>query len=228
MTPELIITADGSHTLYVKELNEHYHSTFGAIQESQHIFMESGFNFIKNNITEINILEVGFGTGLNALLTLINSAKNKITVNYTAMEAFPLKKEIYEKLNYVSLLRSAEAYANYNYEEMFLNLHTLDWNTSINFNDLFKFKKIQALIQDYQTDATFDLIYFDAFAPDIQPELWTENVFCILYKSLNFGGVLITYSCKGSVRRALKSAGFIVTKIPGPAGKREITRAMKI
>lgn len=231
MKTEFVITADGSHTLFVKKLNEHYHSTFGAIQEAQHIFIESGFNFVKNNLEKITILEIGFGTGLNAFLTLLNSYKNNIPVCYTAIEAFPIEKEIYEKLNFAEHITNTynlEDSHGLNYKKIFLNLHTQAWNITANCSDIFQLKKIPIRAQDFNTKKTFDLIYFDAFAPDIQPELWTENIFCMLYNCLNTGGTLVTYSCKGSVRRTLITVGFSVFKIPGPTGKREIVRAIKM
>lgn len=219
---ELKITSDGSHTLYVPELNEHYHSIHGAIQESQHIFVDAGLKMFIGNKNEINILEIGFGTGLNALLTLQECSATNSIISYNGIEAYPLFPEIYSQLNYVSLLKTEDS------KRYFKMLHEAEWGRQIEINKWFFLKKIQSDIRSYLFPVNeFDLIYFDAFGPDVQPDLWTEEIFTNIYKSLKTGGILITYSCKGIVKRALKNAGFLIEKLPGPPGKREILRSLK-
>ena len=221
MQTRLEITSDGSHTLFVRELNEHYHSTFGAVQESMHVFIQSGFDEIDKTIVPVNILEMGFGTGLNALLTLINSEKNSRQVHYTGVEKFPLSDGIIEQLNYPQIL-------NPSFVKIFRSLHNSGWNQEIKITADFTLFKINKDLQDliFNPD-TFDLVYYDAFGPKVQPELWTDQIFQKITNAMKPGGILVTYSVKGSVRRALKSTGFEVKKLPGPPGKREITRATK-
>ncbi len=221
MTTELKITQDGSHTLFVPELNEHYHSTFGAIQESEHIFINNGFNALTIE-GAVNILEIGFGTGLNALLTYFEAEKREKKVKYVSVEPEPLSEEIYSILNYPVLL-------NYkNSKDVFLKIHSTQWGTDIFISDNFSIHKIKNRIEDVDlVKEKFHLVYFDAFAPDVQPELWTEQVFRKLFDSMTYGAMLLTYSSKGDVKRALKSSGFLVEKLAGPAGKREIIRAKK-
>jgi tRNA U34 5-methylaminomethyl-2-thiouridine-forming methyltransferase MnmC len=222
MRSELIITGDGSHTIFLPELNESYHSRFGALQESLHIFIQSGFNALPQGLMNINILEVGFGTGLNALLTLQYSLGQQKMIEYTAVEAFPLDKTIFTELNYTRLPQLQTV------KEFFIPLHLATNDVPITITGNFIFKKIinkievTELLPDH-----FDLVYFDAFAPMIQPELWTETVFKKISSSMRSGGILVTYSSKGSVKRALKEAGLQTEKIPGPAGKREFLRAVK-
>ncbi|HBX53771.1 MAG: SAM-dependent methyltransferase [Bacteroidetes bacterium RIFOXYA12_FULL_35_11] len=222
MSLELKITSDGSHTLYVPELNEHYHSIHGSIQESRHIFIDAGFNALTRNQKEIKILEIGFGTGLNALLTLQECSTKNSIVSYYGIEAHPLFPEIYSQLNYVSFLKQ-EGSENY-----FRMLHESAWEKQIKISENFYLTKIHRDLREYTPPVNeFDLIYFDAFGPDVQPELWSVEIFEKLYKSLKTGGILTTYSCKGNVKRALKSAGFLIEKLPGPPGKREIIRSLK-
>lgn len=216
MKQEIVITKDGSNTLFVPELGEHYHSTYGAIQESRHIFINYGLRFIDKQ--KINILEIGFGTGLNALLTLIENYSLKKQISYTAIEKYPLQKDIYSQLNYAQILEQTE---------LFNQLHNAKWEISTAINSDFTIAKLQKDIQQYSPKIKFDLIYFDAFAPDIQPELWTEEVFLKMYNALENNGVLVTYSAKGSVKRAMRAAGFNTEELPGPEGKRVVTRAIK-
>jgi tRNA U34 5-methylaminomethyl-2-thiouridine-forming methyltransferase MnmC len=222
ITPELIITADGSHTLFLPELNESYHSRFGAVQESLHIFIRSGLMALPEDLMKINILEVGFGTGLNAILTLQFVLTNKKKIEYTAVEAYPLDKTVYEKLNYAHLPQME------NVKDFFLPLHQVRDNEFTAISANFSLKKIIKKIEECELPpAHFDLVYFDAFAPLVQPELWTEAVFHKIAASMRRGAILVTYSCKGSVKRALKETGFSIVKIPGPQGKREFLRATK-
>jgi tRNA U34 5-methylaminomethyl-2-thiouridine-forming methyltransferase MnmC len=222
---ELILqtTTDGSHTLFVPELNEHYHSTNGALQESEIVFIQNGLHHVPACLKEINILEVGFGTGLNALLTVLEAKKQRRKMNYVAIEPFPVNAEILESLNFASIIGGTEASGYYK------KLHEAGWVYPSFLSDYFIISKIQAKLEDISLrDQQFHLIYFDAFGPDVQPELWTEEIFTQLYKCLKPDGILVTYSCKGKVKRALKTAGFTIEKLPGPAGKREVLRAMKI
>jgi len=215
-------TDDGSHTLFVPDLNEHYHSTNGALQESELVFIHNGVHFLPTNLYEINILEIGFGTGLNALLTVLHANKQKQKVNYVAIEPNPIPFDIISCLNYSGLLKSDDA-------ELFFNkLHETDWTYPSFLSDHFILSKLKAKLEDITLkNEQFHLIYFDAFGPEVQPELWTEQIFQQLFRSLKPNGVLVTYSCKGTVKRALISAGFNIEKLPGPKGKREVLRAVK-
>ena len=218
---KIINTEDGSTSLYNETLNESYHSIYGAINESMHVFIEAGLNSIKNPDT-INILEIGFGTGLNALLTCIKSEKNNININYFALEPYPIKKDIYNQMNFEQCLN----YKNTNY--FFTQIHKVPWNQLHNIHSRFKINKLNKRLEDYQPlNNFFNLIYFDAFSPDIQPEMWTLTIFTKLFESLQQHGVLVTYSAKGKVRRDLEKTGFTTERIPGPKGKREMLRATK-
>ena len=218
---QLIETEDGSHTLYVPELDEHYHSIHGAVQESMHVFIDAGFRYLKINSEKINILEIGFGTGLNALLTFMESEKNDQEIYYTSIEAFSLKEEIYLKINYPVLFQDK------NISTAFLKMHRVGWGKFENITEKFALKKIHQKIEDIiLPENKFDLVYFDAFSPDVQPELWVEEIFIKIADSMKKNGILTTYSAKGKVKRALKASGFAIESIPGPPGKREITRAI--
>ncbi len=209
-----VITADNSPTLYVPELDEHYHSVNGAIQESMHVFINAGFKQTEKNT--INILEVGFGTGLNALLTLTENETQKKDIYYEAIEKFPLDIEIINQLEFKGF--------NYN---VFLQIHKPEWEKETYLNKYFVLKKLKTDLIDYEPNKKFDLIYFDAFAPDKQPELWTENIFEKLYKSTNTDGIFVTYSAKGIVKQALRNVGYKVQRLDGPKGKRHMVRAIK-
>jgi tRNA U34 5-methylaminomethyl-2-thiouridine-forming methyltransferase MnmC len=216
------ITADGSHTLFVPELNEHYHSVNGALQESEQVFIRNGLHHLPPCLKEITILEIGFGTGLNVLLTVLEAKKQRRKINYVAVEPEPPDQEIISMLNYASIIGGTEATG------YFKKLHEAGWVYPAFLSDYFILSKIQARIEDITLrDEQFHLVYFDAFAPEVQPELWTEQIFAQLYKCLKPEGILVTYSCKGTVKRALKSVGFTIEKLPGPIGKREVLRAMK-
>lgn len=216
-------TEDGSHTLFVPDLNEHYHSTHGALQESMIVFIQNGLLHIPECIKEINVLEVGFGTGLNALLTVLESKKQRRKINYIAIEPEPVDEGMLKNLNYASIIGSTEAAGYYK------KIHEAGWVYPTFLSDYFIISKIQSKLQDVALrDEQFHLVYFDAFGPDVQPELWTELIFAQLYKCLKPDGILVTYSCKGTVKRALKTAGFTIEKLPGPIGKREVLRASKI
>ncbi len=218
---QLVTTHDGSHTLYVPHLDEHYHSTFGAITESRHVFIDAGL-YCRMAGPEISVLEVGFGTGLNALLTCIAARDKKVKVTYHTLEKFPVDSVMTEKLNYASSLPQAP-----DAENLFAGIHQASWNEKTIIHPFFHLHKILDDLADFQPVFQYDLVYFDAFSPDKQPEMWTQAIFNRLYKGLNPDGILITYCVKGTVKRMLKTAGFLIEKLPGPPGKREILRGKK-
>jgi len=223
MSLVLKITADGSHTLFVPELNEHYHSTFGAIGESRHVFIEAGFREAGKKFQQINIFEAGFGTGLNALLTFQEARIMYKRVNYTSIEAFPLKKKIWSALNYPEITGIPDS------TEIFEKMHLLPWGRTGTVSSRFHLFKIHGELEKYEPGAgVFNLVYFDAFSPGVQSQLWSENIFRGIFRSLVPGGIMVTYSVKGDVVRILKKTGFSIEKLPGPAGKRHILRASKI
>ncbi|PKQ65078.1 SAM-dependent methyltransferase [Labilibaculum filiforme] len=215
---ELKITEDGSHTLFVPELNEHYHSTHGAIQEAMHVYLNAGFNYCDQN--PIHILEVGFGTGLNCFLTLMEAQKQKRQVVYHSIELYPIQEEHIQSLNYTDQIERAD-------KAVFFKLHQAIWNQEVKITEDFTLEKLQGDLRSFQFPASYDLIYFDAFAPDIQPELWTQDIFEKLHHHLKEEAILTTYSTKGIIKQALRAAGFEVKRLPGPPGKRQMLRAKK-
>ena len=215
---EIIITADGSHTLFVPEFEEHYHSINGAIQESSHIFINNGFETTVAN--PINILEIGFGTGLNAFLTAMKAAERNRKVFYTTIEKYPLPQTITDVLNY-------EALSKNNNNDLFEQIHRAPWNCCYEITQHFTIKKIEADATKIIPEGKYNLIYFDAFAPNKQPVMWTKEIFEKISSFTLNSGVFVTYSAKGEVKRNLKSCGFNVKLLPGPLGKRHITRAVK-
>jgi tRNA U34 5-methylaminomethyl-2-thiouridine-forming methyltransferase MnmC len=218
----IVTTDDGSHSLFSPELNESYHSRFGALNESEHIFILAGFDYLIGK-SEINILEIGFGTGLNALLTYYECNQKKIVTLYEALEPFPLTMQIIKQLNYPEISGKDDA------SEVFNELHDIAWNQVTWLNDFFGLRKMKFRLEDFlPVKESYHLIYFDAFSPEVQAEIWTETIFRKLYDSLVDGGILVTYCAKGYVRRNMKSAGFEVERIPGPKGKREMLRAIKV
>lgn len=215
-------TDDGSATLFVPELNEHYHSTKGARTESQHIFIDMGLK--ASSAISPRILEIGFGTGLNAWLTLEEAERSGRNVHYTGLERYPLEWEMVEPLGYVGKKDEPTA------ADLFRQVHTSLWEEDILLTSHFTLRKVQVDVHRFceLSPECADVIYFDAFAPEKQPEMWTEELFRHLYVLLNEGGILTTYCAKGMVRRMLQAAGFIVERLPGPpGGKREILRAWK-
>ena len=218
MDSELKITSDGSHTLYVPSLDEHYHSHFGAITESKHIFIGAGLASLTSR--NISILEVGFGTGLNALLTALYAGEHKIRVTYTSLEKYPLDPEIVQQLNYGMLTGS-------NGTELFEAIHSAPWGSPVPITEWFSLNKIQSDLTADDPEGLFDLVFFDAFGPDKQPEMWTEEVMRRIAAVTRPGSVFVTYSAKGSLKRMLRALGFDVTLLPGPPGKRVMTRAVK-
>lgn len=220
MNRKLITTSDGSHTLYLPEMDEHYHSTHGALQESLHVFIERGYRHVRAEIEPLNVLEIGFGTGLNALLTLIESESEKRKVRYVGIEPYPLEKEIYEQLNYGSLVNFSNA------GSYLTEMHEKSWNFPYYISEYFVLNKLKTTFEEAALrPSMFHLIYYDAFAPGKQADLWKEEHFRKCYNALSGGGVLVTYSSGGQVKRDLISAGFSVSKLEGPQGKREMLRA---
>ena len=218
MDRNLVISADGSHTIYNPSIDEHYHSSFGAITESTHIFIENGLNQIHSE--SIKILEIGFGTGLNALLAMnYGIIKNRI-IYYETVELFPLEMSIINQLNYVKTINAELC-------RQFEKMHSSSWNTLQQLSNAFLFKKVNADIINFEPSGNFDVVFYDAFSPEKQPELWSKEIFEKIYNAMNLGGVLTTYCAKGIVKRALKEVGFKVEVIPGPPGKRHIVRARK-
>jgi tRNA U34 5-methylaminomethyl-2-thiouridine-forming methyltransferase MnmC len=218
VTTELKHTADGSHTLYVPALDEHYHSLFGALTESRHIFISAGLATVGRQ--NIEVLEVGFGTGLNALLTALYAAEHQLHVTYTSLEKYPLEQPVIDTLNYGSITGERG-------QKTFEAIHEALWGIEVNINEWFTLKKIESDLTRYDPEGIFDLIYFDAFGPDKQPEMWSEEVMQRITAVTQPGTVLVTYSAKGSLKRMLKALGFDITLLPGPPGKRVMTRAVK-
>ncbi len=222
---QILSTADGSTTLLNQSLNETYHSIHGAIQESQHVFIESGLNYLLHRSAQksISILEVGFGTGLNALLTALVAAKEDVKIEYETLEAFPLSRETVSLLNYPLQLNGGGAASIFN------SLHQVEWNKSQIISSNFNLLKRELKIQDADFEKEkFDLIYFDAFAPSKQPEMWELPVLRKVAEAMKHRAVFVTYSAKGQLKRDLILLGLMVEKIPGPPGKREMIRAVRV
>lgn len=217
---EITTTRDGSKTLFVPHWDEHYHSIHGAMQESLHVFIQAGLKYFieKNQPTEIRIFEVGFGTGLNAFLTAKIVKDLPVKIHYQSIEAYPLTMEEVAALNYVEA-ESEEL------QNLYFDLHKADWNRSVQITDNFVLEKQKGFLEEWKQLNLVDIVYFDAFAPSAQPDLWTEDIFRNLHKAMTERGILVTYCAKGSVKRAMKSVGWNIEKIPGPPGKREMTRA---
>ncbi len=216
MKRKIIQTADGSSTIYIDEMDVTYHSRHGAVQESGHVFIGAGLKyFISNNpiIDQVRIFEMGLGTGLNALLSWQYAKANNIRVFYEGVELFPLTPEEASELSYN--------------EEMLQKIHSADWVVTVELDNCFSVSKQNSALNEYHTDHKFHIVYYDAFAPGAQPELWTVEIFSKMYELLEPNGILVTYCSKGDVRRAMLAAGFEVEKVPGPPGKREMLRALK-
>lgn len=215
---QTVVTADGTVTLYLPDVDETYHSVHGALTESLHVYIGAGLEALKGK-AEIRVLEIGFGTGLNALLSLQFSQKNNQRISYFTIEKFPLPEQLYAQLEYG---------LHCNAVSEFEFLHTAEWDKSLTINPFFTLTKIKGSAEEMALDTdSFDLIFYDAFAPRVQPELWTTERFECMFALLRCGGILVTYCAKGEVKRNLKSAGFRVESLPGPPGKREMTRAVK-
>jgi len=208
-------TADGSHTLFVPDIDETYHSVYGAIQESSFIFIEQGLK--KSRKKSIQVLEIGFGTGLNALLTALEANRTGRKIHYTALELNPVSKQNARLLNYAALLENSV--------DIFEKIHEAVWETDIHIHPFFTLHKIRADFTTYALTGMYDVVYFDAFSPDKQPEMWSDTGFQQIFDHCNPEAVLTTYCAKGTVRRSLQNVGFQVERLPGPIGKREILRA---
>jgi tRNA U34 5-methylaminomethyl-2-thiouridine-forming methyltransferase MnmC len=212
------ITKDGSQTVFSEQFQTTFHSIHGAMQESLHVFIRNGFECATEKFSLINILEVGFGTGLNAILTFQSALKKKIKVNYTAVEKYPLENDIYTGLNYFK-----EADLN----KTLLKMHEQEWNFSSYLSPDFCLEKIKGDAQDLVPQKKYELVYFDAFAPSSQEEMWTEHILRNMYNALEPSGILVTFCAKGDLKRTLRAIGFKVESLPGAPGKREMTRALK-
>ncbi|MFD0963879.1 tRNA (5-methylaminomethyl-2-thiouridine)(34)-methyltransferase MnmD [Pseudofulvibacter geojedonensis] len=218
MKREVIITSDGSTTIHLPDWDEQYHSKHGAIQEAYHVFIRKGLDLFSDKVC---ILEIGFGTGLNAFISYLESTKRNLDINYTGIEAYPIALDEVNKLNYANELNAQEA------NKVFKKIHSVSWEEKHLVSENFCILKRQQFFKDIKDKNAFDLIYFDAFGARVQPELWTEEVFEIMYTALKEKGVLVTYAAKGSVRRAMQAVGFTVERLEGPPGKREMLRATK-
>jgi len=217
MTNKLVITNDGSHSIFNPEVNETYHSKHGAIVEAEYVFIKNGL--LAEYKKQFNILEVGFGTGLNALLTAQKAEQKKITINYHGIELYPVPKESYIQLNFTELIGEEKSKS--------LQLHECEWEKEHVINNFFKLTKNKIALENYTSKTKFDIIYFDAFSPEKQPELWTAEVFQNMYDLLKEDGFLVTYCAKGVVKRTMKAVGFEIIVLDGPPGKRQMTRANK-
>jgi tRNA U34 5-methylaminomethyl-2-thiouridine-forming methyltransferase MnmC len=235
---EIIITADGSKTIHIIEWNEQYHSIHGAIQEANHVYIKHGLLFfVENNQnssvissevenqfqspkSNLSILEIGFGTGLNAFLTILKSEEMEIAINYVGVDAYPVSAEESAAMNYPEQL-------DINKSDKYDRIHQVPWEKKHAITSNFELTKQKKFFIDIDDKELYDLIYFDAFGARVQPELWTEDIFKKMYDALRPNGILVTYAAKGSVRRAMISVGFNVEQLPGPPGKREMLRARK-
>lgn len=215
---ELVVSDDGSHTLKIPALKEHYHSHRGALRESEHVFLRMGLDQFPS-VSNVRILEVGFGTGLNALLTGLR--KGKRTVHYTTLEPNPVEDEVIKVLNYTTIVPEKNA------EKIFSSIHNAEWDDLSLVIDGFTIQKLQCKLEDFIAEQPLDLVYYDAFAPHAQPELWEPIIWQRLFAMMKDGGILVTYCAKGQVRRDMQGAGFTVERLPGPPGKREMIRATK-
>jgi tRNA U34 5-methylaminomethyl-2-thiouridine-forming methyltransferase MnmC len=219
MINKIILTSDGSHTIFVPELNEHYHSVHGAVQESSLVYIRNGLEFCKAD--PVNIFELGLGTGLNVLLSVIYSNENKLRIDYTSIEKYPLPLSVLNTLNHHS-------FAGEKGKDIFSKIHKSKWDSTEKISEYFNLKKIKGDFVNHNIDGKYDLIYFDAFGPDKQPDIWTVGVFEKISDLTVKGGIFVTYSAKGEVKRLLKANGFKITMLPGPPGKRQMIRATKL
>jgi len=215
---EIILTGDGSATISIPELNECYHSRHGAIREAYHVFIERGLHLFPD---DVSILEIGFGTGLNAFITFLESEKYQRKITYTGVEAYPVSAEEVSHLNYVDQLEAGQ------FASVFEQLHLREWDSELQLSEKFKIRKLQQKFEDLQFEQHFDLIYFDAFGFAVQPELWSAEIFASMYRALKPEGILVTYAARSIIKRNMQLAGFVVEKMDGPPGKREMMRGLK-
>lgn len=218
-TPEIIETADGSHSLYLAELDETYHSRYGAIKESRHVFIDKGLRYLASEDPErLSVLEVGMGTGLNVWLTWLESKTLTFPIKMTTLEPNPIRIEVAQRLNY----------AESKDREDFLKIHTCAWEEFVEMGEKFSFLKTKEAVQNFKNKAVYDLVYFDAFAPSKQPEMWDLSVLTLISEQMHEGSVLVTYCAKGQFKRDMTSLGFNVETLDGPPGKKEMVRAVRL
>jgi tRNA U34 5-methylaminomethyl-2-thiouridine-forming methyltransferase MnmC len=218
----IIETQDGSHSIFSEKFGVSYHSKYGAIQETEHVFINAGLRTKAAEQSEIYILDIGFGTGLNAFMTFLESKKLGLKIHYTGVEAYPITLEAAKQLNYAEQLQLPENQAN------FIKMHEANWNETVSIGNNFQLTKVKKKFEDLDFNNQFDVIYFDAFAPTSQPELWEIPLLEIMYNSLKTKGIFVTYCAKGQFKRNLKSVGFQVEALAGPPGKREMTKGVKV
>ena len=219
MKREILITQDGSTTIHLPDWNENYHSKHGAIQEAKHVFIKNGLSLFENR--EVSILEIGFGTGLNAFITFLEAKKLNQKIDYYGIEAYPVIAAEVLQMNYVTALNAE------NNKAIFKKMHESDWEQKIILNDDFCLTKRKQFFNEIVDENKYDLIYFDAFGYRVQPELWSTEIFQKMYNSLKNNSYLVTYAARGVVKRSLIEVGFTVEKLEGPPGKREMFRAFK-
>ena len=219
MEREIIHTQDGSTTIHIKEWNESYHSKHGAIQEAKHVFIKNGLKLFPNK--SISILEIGFGTGLNAFITFLEAKELGQTIDYVGVEAYPISEDEIHSMNYLKELDALDSKA------IFDKMHSINWGEKNNLSETFSLTKRKQFFQDIDDIEKFDLIYFDAFGYRVQPELWSTEIFEKMYKALKPNSILVTYAARGVVKRSMIEVGFTVEKLAGPPGKREMFRARK-
>ena len=213
------MTSDGSTSIHLPEWDESYHSKYGAIQEAQHVFIKNGLSLFKGQ--SVSILEIGFGTGLNAFITFLESKKTNQSIEYLGVEGFPVAADEVLQMNYVKQLNAEE------WESEFKRMHEVEWEDPVTIDALFRLTKRKQLFAEIIDVNQFDLIYFDAFGYRVQPELWSVEIFTKMYTALKSGGILVTYACRGPIKRAMIEAGFQIEKLAGPPGKREMLRGRK-
>lgn len=219
MRLKLIDTGDGAHSLYNEELDEHYHSVHGAVNEALHVFIKHGWKATDKKF--LNVFEMGFGTGLNFLVTFFENKISKRKLDYYSLEKYPLKDSIWRKINHLEILNKPEFQSTFDF------IHECKWNELVKIDEHSSLNKLHGDIHDIILPVQFDLVYYDAFGPRVQPDLWTERLFKKLYQNMSDNGVLVTYCAKGQVRRNLEAVGFMVERLPGPPNKREMLRAIK-
>ena len=220
MERKIIQTSDGSSSVYLPEWDENYHSRHGAIQEAYHVFIKSGLDLFKDS-SSLSILEMGFGTGLNCMITYLEAIKRKLSIEYLGLEGYPLETKMIYELDHLAQLGAK------NQSEAYHKLILSDWDVPVQINEDFLLTKKEIMFEEYKDKDMADLIYFDAFGARVQPELWTESIFKKMYEALKENGVIVTYAAKGSVRRAMQAVGLRVERLPGPPGKREMLRGRK-
>ncbi len=219
MEKKIVHTADGSKTIAIPQWNESYHSKHGAWQESQHVFIQMGL--AHTGLASLSVFEMGFGTGLNAIQALLYAEKHRIIIDYHTLEAYPLEEELWQQMDYEDLLPNGLM------RDFFRQMHRVEPEQSIPLGDYFRFTKYHADIHEFLPPTNPDLVFYDAFGPRVQPDLWTSSIFERLYSMMSPGGILTTYCAKGEVRRTFQSLGMEVERLAGPPGKREMLRATK-